>query len=115
MDPHDAYLAARDEAARARLLDIRAAIEARVPGTSRCMAYQMPALKKDRVVIYFASFKHHIGIYPPVTAPSELVAELEPWRGPKGNLSFPHKDPLPLDLITRVGEALAAHYGQDGV
>ncbi len=111
-DPHADYLAACAPAVRERLLAIRAELEARVPGTTRCMAYRMPALRKGRVIAYFAAFKHHIGIYPPVTSPPELVAELAPYAGPKGNLSFPHKAPLPLDLIGRVGAALAAQYGQ---
>lgn len=111
-DAHDAYLATCDEAARTRLLAIRAVIEAAVPGTTRTMAYQMPALRKGRIVAYFASFKHHIGIYPPVKGPPALVAELAPYAGPKGNLSFPHKEPLPLELIGRVGAALAGLYAK---
>jgi uncharacterized protein YdhG (YjbR/CyaY superfamily) len=111
-EAHDAYLATCDESAQTRLLAIRDAIEGAAPGTSRCMAYQMPALRKGRVIAYFAVFKHHIGIYPPVTAPAELVAELAPFAGPKGNLSFPHKADLPLDLIGRVGAALAVKYAK---
>lgn len=110
-DPHAAYLAACSPEVRERLLAIRAELEARVPAATRCMAYSLPALRKGRIITYFASFKHHIGIYPPVTSPPELVAELAPYAGPKGNLSFPHKDPLPLDLIGRAGAALAAQYG----
>ena len=111
-DAHDAYLATCDALARTRLLVIRDAIEGAVPGTSRCMAYQMPALRKGRIVAYFASFKHHIGIYPPVKGPPELLAELAPYAGPKGNLNFPHKAELPLELIWRVGAALAGQYGK---
>lgn len=114
-DPHAAYLAACSPEARSRLLTIRAEWERRIPGTSRCIAYQMPALRtgkgKLRVIGYFAAFKHHIGIFPPVKGPPELLAELAPFAGPKGNLSFAHNDPLPLDLIGRVGEALAGQYG----
>jgi uncharacterized protein YdhG (YjbR/CyaY superfamily) len=110
---HDSYLAQCDDAPRARLLAIREVIEAAVPGTTRCMAYQMPALRKGRVIAYFANFKHHNGIYPPVTAPPELVAELAPYSGPKGNLIFPHKAELPLELIGRVGAALAGQYAKD--
>jgi uncharacterized protein YdhG (YjbR/CyaY superfamily) len=112
---HDAYLSACEPAARDRLLAIREVIEAAVPGATRTMAYRMPALRKGpgkgRVMAYFADFRHHIGLYPPVTAPVELVAELAPYAGPKGNLAFPHKEPLPLDLIGRAGAALAAQYG----
>lgn len=121
-DPHADYLAACQPEARARLLAIRAEWEQRIPGTTRCIAYRMPALReggrkggdRGRVIAYFAAFRQHIGIYPPVRQPAELVAELAPYAGPKGNLSFPHAEPLPLDLIGRVGEALAAQYGRPG-
>lgn len=111
-DPHAAYLAACTPEIRERLLAVRAALEDAVPGAERTIAYQMPALRKGRIVSYFAAFKQHIGIYPPVRAPAELVAELAPYAGPKGNLSFPHKDALPLELIGRVGAALAAQYAR---
>ncbi len=32
------------------------------------------------------------------------------FRGPKGNLSFSRKEPLPLALIGRVASALSAQY-----
>lgn len=112
MDPHADYLAACTPEIRERLLAVRAALEGAIPGAERTIAYQMPALRKGRIVAYFASFKHHIGIYPPVTSPPELVAQLAPFAGPKGNLSFPHKDALPLELIGQVGAALAAQYAK---
>lgn len=94
-----------------RLAAIQAEVERRVPGATRCVAYGMPAFRRGKVFFYFAGFKRHIGIYPPVTAPAGLVARLGPCRGPKGNLSFAHGAPLPLDLIGEVAEALAATYG----
>ena len=110
MITHDDYLALCDPTSRARLEAIRAEAERRVPGAQRCISYKMPALRKDRVFFYFAAFKNHIGIYPPVPGPPELVAELAPYRGPKGNLIFPHKEELPVELIGRAAEALAAAY-----
>lgn len=111
-DPHAALLAAADPAARDRLLAIRAEVERRVPQATRCIAYKMPALKVDKVFFYFAAFKHHIGIYPPVHGPADLLADIAPYAGPKGNLAFPHKDPLPLDLIGRVAQGLAEQYAR---
>ena len=111
-DPHAEYLAAATPEARMRLEAIRQEAERRVPGTERTIAYQMPALRKGLTIVYFAAFKKHIGIYPPVSAPAELIEELAPYRGPKGNLSFPLDEPLPLELIGRVVEALAAQYGK---
>lgn len=79
-------------------------------GAERCVGYGMPAFRKNRIFFYFAAFKKHIGVYPPVTAPQHLIEELGPYRGPKGNLIFPHSAPLPLELIGRVAEALADQY-----
>jgi uncharacterized protein YdhG (YjbR/CyaY superfamily) len=115
-DPHADYLARCEPAQRDRLLAIRATAEARVPGTLRCMAYQLPALRlpgpKGRVFVYFAAFKQHIGVYPPAPGPPALLTALAPFAGPKGNLAFRHSDPLPIDLIARVAEALAAAYAR---
>ena len=97
---------------RKRLVAIQAEVEGRVPGTERCIAYKMPAFRRGRVFIYFAAFKGHIGVYPPVREPADLVARLEPYRGPKGNLSFLHREDLPLDLIGEVAEELARQYGR---
>jgi len=113
-DPHADYLDRCEPAVRERLLAIRAAIEQAVPGTTRCISYKMPALRKGRVIAYFAGFKRHIGIYPPVSGPPELVADLAPFAGPKGNLAFPHDAELPLELIGRLGAALAAQYAKGG-
>ena len=70
----------------------------------------MPAFRKQRIFLYFAAFKKHIGIYPPVTDDQELIAETARFRGVKGNLSFPYSQELPIDLVGRVAQALAAQY-----
>jgi len=41
---------------------------------------------------------------------ADLIARLAPYRGPKGNLIFPHTQTLPLDLIGEVAEQLARQY-----
>lgn len=111
-DAHDQYLEGLPAILRELLEQVRAEAERQAPGAERCIAYRMPALRKGRVFFYFAAFKKHIGIYPPVTHPAALVEELAPWRGPKGNLSFPLDQPLPLELIGRVARALAAQYAK---
>ena len=112
---HDDYFATVSPEVRPLLEAIQAEVERRVPGAARCIAYQMPSYRlpggKGRVFFYFAAFKKHIGVYPPVGDPA-LLAVLAPWRGPKDNLIFPLKDSLPVDLIGRVAEALAGQYAR---
>jgi uncharacterized protein YdhG (YjbR/CyaY superfamily) len=109
-DPHEAYFATLAPTVRERLERIQHTVEQRVPGAQRCIGYQMPAFRQQRTFFYFAAFKKHIGVYPPVTADLALIAETACFRGPKGNLSFPLKEELPLDLIGRVAAALAKQY-----
>lgn len=109
---HEDYFATLPSDIRARLEQIQDEVEARVPGVSRCIGYKMPAFKQQRMFFYFAAFKNHIGIYPPVTDDLDLIKETARFRGPKGNLSFPLIEPLPLTLIGRIAVALSAQYAK---
>jgi uncharacterized protein YdhG (YjbR/CyaY superfamily) len=110
--PHSEYFETAPRDVRTMLREIQATVEALLPGAQRCMSYKMPAYRDERVFFYFAAFKKHIGIYPPVTDDAELIRELTPFRGPKGNLRFPLERPLPLELIGRVALALHREYGR---
>ena len=110
---HEAYLATVPPEVRPLLEAIQREVERVMPDAQRCISYQMPAYrtgqKKGRVFFYFAAFKKHIGVYPPVHDPA-LLTDLTPWRGPKDNLIFPLKDDLPIALIGRVAQAPARQY-----
>ena len=107
---HDEYFATQPRDLRARLEQIQQEVERQVPGSARTISYNLPAFKKEKTFFYFAAFKKHIGIYPPVTEDLELIKETEGLRGPKGNLSFGHDTELPLQLIGRIAKALASQY-----
>lgn len=106
MQTHDDYFDLATPSARGRLEAIQQAVEALLPEATRCISYKMPAYKHRKVFFYFAAFKKHIGIYPPVKHDAALIELLAPYRGPKGNLSFSLEEPLPLELIGRVAVAL---------
>lgn len=80
------------------------------PDAHETISYAMPAFREGRVFLYYAGFKHHIGLYPPVKAPVELVEALKPYRGPKGNLQFRYANGIPYDLLERVIVALHTEY-----
>jgi uncharacterized protein YdhG (YjbR/CyaY superfamily) len=110
LESHEQYLKSVQPSAQAILSRIQTIVESQVPAATRCISYNMPAYKLGRSFIYFAAFKKHIGIYPPVTSDIELIKELEPYLGEKGNLAFPLSKPVPYDLIGRVAAALAKQY-----
>jgi uncharacterized protein YdhG (YjbR/CyaY superfamily) len=108
----DAYLASLPPDSRFIIAEIRQIVKARVPAAVETISYKLPAFKLDRVFIYFAAFKAHIGIYPPVKGDSKLQKALLPYRGEKGNLRFPMNEPIPYDLIGEVAVALSRERGR---
>lgn len=92
------------------LLEIQKLVEAAVPKAERCIAYSMPAFRAGKVFFYFAAFKNHVGVYPPVTDDAALIQESSRYRNEKGNLAFKYKEPVPYDLIRRVAVALFDQY-----
>lgn len=110
----DDYIASSPEQARPIVQRIREMAAALCPAAQETISYGMPAFRQGRVFLYYAGFKHHIGIYPPVKAPAELVEALQPYRGPKGNLQFRYADGIPYDLVERVILALHTAYASCG-
>jgi uncharacterized protein YdhG (YjbR/CyaY superfamily) len=102
------YLSALSPARRAVLEEVRAALLTGVPEGEDGMSYQMPAIKiGGRSMAHYAAWAHHVSIYPVPDDPS-LRDELAPYVAGKGTLHFPLDQPLPTDLITRIGAALRA-------
>jgi uncharacterized protein YdhG (YjbR/CyaY superfamily) len=99
-----------DEQARA-LRRVLALVKKTVPGCTQLISYGIPAFRIDRVFMYCAAFKSHIGIYPPVRGDARLQAQLRPYANAKGNLRFALDEPIPWPLIARVAKALAKSHG----
>jgi len=98
----DAYIAGAAPEVRSLLEQIRQAVRAAAPEAKERISYQMPAFDQGGIVVYFAAFKAHIGVYPPVTGDAALMRDLAPFSGPKGNLKFPLDQPFPFQLLERV-------------
>jgi uncharacterized protein YdhG (YjbR/CyaY superfamily) len=98
----DEYIAAFSAEVQSILQKIRLTIRQAAPEAEEKISYKMPAFTLDGVVIYFAAFKKHIGIYPPVQGDKNLSKALARYRGEKGNLKLPLDEPIPYPLIRRV-------------
>jgi len=78
------------------------------PDATETISYGMPAFKLRRILVYFAAFTHHIGLYPPVKGDAALEKAVAPYAGEKGNLRFPIDRKIPYALIARIVKARAA-------
>lgn len=98
----DEYIAGFPLEIQAILERIRLTISAAAPSAQEIISYRMPAFRLNGVLLYFAAFKNHIGVYPPVRGDAHLDKVLSPYRGEKGNLKFPLDQPIPYALIERI-------------
>lgn len=98
------YIASSPPEVRPILEQIRATVRKAAPQAEERISYRMPAFFQNGVLIYFAAFKNHIGLYPPVPGDDALMEETARYRGEKGNLRLPLDEPIPLDLIRRIVE-----------
>lgn len=95
----DEYIARFDPAVQKILNKVRATVREAVPNASEVISYGMPALKQHGVLVYFAAFKAHIGLYPPITGNAGLEKSASVYAGEKGNLRFPYSSSIPYELI----------------
>ena len=98
----DEYIAASAPEVMPILARIRSTIKAAAPDAQELISYRMPAFRLNGILVYFAGFKNHIGLYPPVSGDAKLEKALSSYAGPKGNLKFPLDQPIPYDLIERI-------------
>ena len=101
----DAYIAEALPATRQILRKIRAIVREEAPAAEEKISYRIPAFFDGGAIIYFAAFRNHIGMFPPVNGNAALDKALAKYRGQKGNLRFPLDEPMPYPLIRRVVRA----------
>ena len=73
------------------------------PKAEEGLSYGMPFYSLNGRLVYFAAFKNHIGLYPLASGVAAFEAEIAGrYHFAKGSIQFPHDEPLPLALITRI-------------
>lgn len=98
----DAYISQFPADIQAILKKVRATIRQAVPEAKELISYQMPAFKQHGILVYFAGWKKHIGLYPPITGDKAIEKAVARFAGLRGNLQFPLDEPMPFDLIGRI-------------
>jgi uncharacterized protein YdhG (YjbR/CyaY superfamily) len=98
----DAYIARFPKTEQSLLRKVRRTILDAAPKAIETISYRIPAYRQHGILVYFAGFKAHIGLFPPVRGNAALARSVAKYAGPKGNLRFPYSQPLPLTLIARI-------------
>jgi uncharacterized protein YdhG (YjbR/CyaY superfamily) len=100
----DEYIAAFSPEVQTILERIRQTIHQAAPEADETISYMMPAFTQSGILVYFAAFKNHIGLFPPVSGDAAIEKAIAPYAGEKGNLRFPLDQPVPYELIARIAK-----------
>jgi uncharacterized protein YdhG (YjbR/CyaY superfamily) len=112
------YIADLPSDQREALTDLRARLKALLPDHPEVMSYAMPGFRqpgpKGKMVVGYAAFARHLGLYPHSGTVIPLI-DCAPFKTSKSGVLFTPDRPLPDALLrqviaTRQAE-LAAGYG----
>jgi uncharacterized protein YdhG (YjbR/CyaY superfamily) len=98
----DAYIASFPEDSQKMLAQLRLTIKEVAPQADETISYGMPAFKWNGILVWFGAHTNHVGFYPRASAIEKFKKELSGYKGAKGSVQFPLREPLPLDLIKRI-------------
>ncbi|MGH9857602.1 MAG: iron chaperone [Acidobacteriota bacterium] len=102
----ESYIADFDGKPRQRLEEVRKLVKQILPDAEERISYSIPAYFVDKkLIIYFAGFKSHIGMYPGRTSSSAYNQLAAKYAHGKSTARFPHDEPLPKDIIKKFIDA----------
>lgn len=84
------------------LRQMRRTIHAAAPKAKETISYRMPAFMVDRVLVWFAAHRSHIGFYPGADGIAAFEKQLSAFKTAKGSVQFPFDAALPLALVRRI-------------
>ncbi|WP_395059595.1 iron chaperone [Flavobacterium sp.] len=98
----DEYIADFPENVAIILNKIRNCIQLSAPNAKETISYNMPAFKQKKVLVYFSSFKNHIGFYALPSGNKAFQEEISKYKTEKGSIQFPLNDEIPYKLIKKI-------------
>jgi len=99
----DEYISTFPKETAKILQQVRMAVSKAAPKAEETISYRMPAFRyKGKIIIYFAGYKKHIGLYATPAAHTAFQKELSVYKQGRGSVQFPLDQPMPLDLIKRI-------------
>lgn len=97
------YISFLPEKAASRMEEMRAILRKAAPEAVEVISYNMPALKLQGILVYYAAHTSHLGFYP---ARAEIISifenELKQYKTSKGTIQFPMDRKIPGMLVRKI-------------
>lgn len=98
----DEYVGGFPREVQQRLRQMRATIRQAAPDAEETISYRIPAFRQKKMLVWYAAYTGHIGLYPGASGIAAFAAELSAYKSAKGSVQFPFDEPLPLELVSRI-------------
>ena len=98
----DEYFSALPKKQRDILEGLRKTIRQAAPQAEEVISYNMPAFKWNGVLVWYAAYKEHIGLYPRPSAIKAFTKELAGYKTSKGAIQFPIEQGIPTNLVKKI-------------
>ena len=98
----DEYINSVPASTRDILEKLRETILKSAPQAEEVISYNMPAIKLNGILVWYAAYKKHIGFYPTASPIKIFKEELTNYKTSKGAIQFPIDKPLPMALIKKI-------------
>ena len=98
----DEYFSALPKKQRDILEGLRKTITQVAPQAEEVISYNMPAFKWNGMLVWYAAYKNHIGLYPRPSAIEAFKKELAGYKTSKGAIQFPIEKGVPTNLVKKI-------------
>ena len=103
------YIRRIPPSSRKRFAELRAAILAAVPADAvETISYRIPAIKRGKVLVWFAAFGDHCSLFPTASVVAGFKEELKNYSTSKGTVHFSLDQPIPSSLVKKLVKARVA-------
>jgi uncharacterized protein YdhG (YjbR/CyaY superfamily) len=98
------YIAAAPKPAQKNLRELYAILKKAAPTVREAIKWSTPVFEDTRILFAFAAFKSHVNFMPTPSVIESFRKELDGYTTGKGSVQFPHDEPLPKALITKMAK-----------
>ncbi len=96
------YMSALPKNSRDILQDLRKTIRQVVPQAEEVISYNMPAFRLNGILVWYAAYEKHTGLYPTSSPIRIFKDELAGYKTSKGAIQFPVEKAIPKTLVKNI-------------
>lgn len=96
------YIKNETPAVQKELKKLYAIVKKAAPRSTEKLAWGMPTLSQEGMLVHFAAFTKHLSLFPGSEAIVKFKKELSKYTTSKGTIQFPYGERIPTTLVTKI-------------